>query len=96
MKVVEVTDDYLGLDGEMKKCQNKESFENCTTTQYLSALKTGCSCIPYELKRFVTDMVKYHYIILCEDDLTVLFERKPVLARLLIAHRTSALTLHNA
>ena len=60
VKVIEVTNDYLGLDGEIRKCQNKESFENCTTRQYLSTVKSVCNCIPYELKRFVTQMVKYH------------------------------------
>ena len=34
----------------MRKCQNEESFENCTTRQYLERVEEECNCIPYRLR----------------------------------------------
>ena len=49
---MKVTDDYLGLDEDVRKCQNIEPFENCTTRQYLDSVLRQCNCIPYALKDF--------------------------------------------
>ena len=54
VKVMEVTEDYLGLDENVRKCQNREPFENCTTRQYLSKVESQCNCVPYALKDFST------------------------------------------
>ena len=31
VKAMSVTEEYLGLDEEVRNCQMKEDFENCTT-----------------------------------------------------------------
>ena len=49
---MKVTNDYLGLDEDVRKCQNIEPFENCTTRQYLDSVLRQCHCIPYALKDF--------------------------------------------
>ena len=50
MKEIKVTDDYLGLDENIRQCQNEEAFERCQTRQYLDAVEMQCKCIPYALK----------------------------------------------
>ena len=52
VKVMEVTEDYLGLDESVRKCQNREPFENCTTRQYLDSVKSLCNCVPFALRYF--------------------------------------------
>ena len=49
VKEIRVTEDYLGLEEETRKCQNQESFEECTTREYLEMFKQLCNCIPYGL-----------------------------------------------
>ena len=36
LKKIEVTDSYLGLDQDIRGCQNKEPLLNCTTEQYVN------------------------------------------------------------
>ena len=38
VKEMSVTDQFLGLKEEDKKCQNLESFESCTTRNYLQSI----------------------------------------------------------
>ena len=52
VKEVKVTEEYLELDEDTRNCQNRETFEECTTKQYLSAVEKKCKCIPYCLKHF--------------------------------------------
>ena len=49
---IKVTDEYMGLDEEVRNCQNKEPFENCTTRQYLETVQNQCNCTPYALSDF--------------------------------------------
>ena len=49
---MKVTNDYLGLDEDVRKCQNIEPFENCTTRQYLDYVQKQCKCVPYALRDF--------------------------------------------
>ena len=53
MKEIEVTDDYLGLDEDVRHCQNKESFEDCTTRQYTDTVQNECNCVPYSLNQIL-------------------------------------------
>ena len=50
MKEIQVTDEYMGLDENIRKCQNKETLEDCTTRQYIDTIQKECNCIPYSLK----------------------------------------------
>ena len=52
VKEIKVTDDFLSLDMATRKCQEKESFEDCITMQYLRRVEQECNCIPYRLKNF--------------------------------------------
>ena len=49
VKEIKVTDAYLGLQEDVKKCQNVEPFENCTTRKYIDMVQKECKCVPYEL-----------------------------------------------
>ena len=49
VKVVEATENYLGLDEDTRKCQIEETFEKCTTREYLHNVNEKCNCVPYGL-----------------------------------------------
>ena len=57
VKQITVTEDFMELDQNQKKCQTKETFEDCKTKLYLGKLEKECNCIPYRLKNF-TDFGK--------------------------------------
>ena len=38
MKELKVTESFLGLNEEVRDCQDKEAIQNCTTKLYLAAL----------------------------------------------------------
>ena len=44
------TDSYLGLDQNIRKCQNEESLYNCTTRKYIDTLLDQCGCLPLNIK----------------------------------------------
>ena len=50
VKDIKVTDDYLGLDGNIRKCQSEETFEQCISREYLHAVQLDCNCVPYGLR----------------------------------------------
>ena len=52
VKEVKVTEDYLGLDEDIRKCQKIETFEDCTTREYLKTVLRKCNCVPYGLRTF--------------------------------------------
>ena len=49
VKQVKVTEDFLAMDKADIKCQNHESFDECTTRLYLDELKSSCGCIPFHM-----------------------------------------------
>ena len=55
VKEIKVTDEFLGLDEDVRKCQNKEALENCTARQYRNTVLEQCQCIPFALKKLSTD-----------------------------------------
>ena len=42
----EVTDGFINLGEAVTKCQNRESFEDCNTREYLKRAREECSCTP--------------------------------------------------
>ena len=50
---MEITDDYLGLGQDITKCQNMESYDDCTTRKYIETVKEKCNCIPFAMKYFL-------------------------------------------
>ena len=49
---VEGTEAYLGLDEEIRHCQNRETFHECQAREYLRNGLAKCNCIPYELRNY--------------------------------------------
>ena len=45
LRNIEVTKSFLGLDEDVKKCQNKESYDNCTTNYYHDNIRKKCGCL---------------------------------------------------
>ena len=50
LKKVEVTESFMGFDPEVIKCQNEETYDDCTTRQYLDHIKEVCGCLPLALR----------------------------------------------
>ena len=50
LKEISVTDSFLGLDQDVRRCQNDEPYDNCTTRHYIQALKEKCGCLPFPVK----------------------------------------------
>ena len=50
VKELKVTESFLGLNEEVRDCQNKEAIQNCTTRHYLHTILVECGCLPINLK----------------------------------------------
>ena len=59
LKEIRVTESYLGLDQDVRGCQNEEPLKNCTTRQYLKTMLGECGCLPFNFRLFH----KVHFII---------------------------------
>ena len=49
IKKIDVTESYLGLNEDIRGCQNEEAFEVCTTRLYKRALIGKCHCLPFNI-----------------------------------------------
>ena len=50
LKVIEVTDSFLSMDQEDRKCQSNEPILNCTTKNYMEELIKQCGCLPFNTR----------------------------------------------
>ena len=50
LKEIKATDSFLGLDQDVRKCQNDEPLFNCTTRKFIKDILTECSCLPSNLR----------------------------------------------
>ena len=50
VKYFNVTDSFLGLDQNVKECQNKEALEECKTRHYIDGLLQQCECLPFRIR----------------------------------------------
>ena len=50
LKEIKVTEDYLGLDQNVRKCQHNKPLHNCTTENYLGTVMRDCGCFPLSIK----------------------------------------------
>ena len=50
LKVIEVTDSFLSMDQEDRKCQSNEPILNCTTKNYMEELIKQCGCLPFNIR----------------------------------------------
>ena len=49
VKEIEVTDSYMGLDQDVRGCQNKETYNDCTTKVYIDTVIDTCGCLPFNI-----------------------------------------------
>ena len=49
---MKVTDDFLGLDEERRKCQRTIPVAECATNLYLQEIQNQCKCVPYASRNF--------------------------------------------
>ena len=50
LKMIEVTDSYLGLSQDTRGCQNEEPQDRCTTRVHRETLLTQCGCLPFNMR----------------------------------------------
>ena len=50
LKEIIVTDSYLGMDENVRGCQNVEPLNNCTTRLYMDTLLRDCGCLPFNIR----------------------------------------------
>ena len=55
LKEIKVTESYLGLDKDIRNCQNYESLFKCGTKQYIETFLAECGCLPFNIR--LTDKV---------------------------------------
>ena len=53
LKEIKVTDDFLGLDQDVRQCQNEEPLTNCTTRHHLKTILEKCGCLPFNIRNEV-------------------------------------------
>ena len=52
VKEIAGTDNFLNMDEGVKKCQNRESFQDCKATEYIRKGLEKCKCTPYEMRNY--------------------------------------------
>ena len=50
VKEVKVTDSYIGLDQGVRGCQTHETYDDCSTKQFLEDVQNNCGCIPFNIR----------------------------------------------
>ena len=50
LKEIDVTDSYLGLDQEVRGCQNEEPQDHCRTRVHRDTLLEQCGCLPFNIR----------------------------------------------
>ena len=50
VKEMKITDSYLTLEQNVRHCQNKTEYEECTTKKYHDALREQCQCLPFNIR----------------------------------------------
>ena len=49
LKEIKVTESFLGMDMDVKKCQDEIPIEECTTRHFIDDLLDQCGCLPLSL-----------------------------------------------
>ena len=52
LKEIAVTDSFMGLDKETRKCQNIETYDDCKTRLHVEHLRQECGCLPLSLRLY--------------------------------------------
>ena len=61
LKEIKVSDSFLGLDVDSRKCQDIETYNDCKTRLYIKNMTQECGCLP--LSHIMTDEVCYIFTI---------------------------------
>ena len=56
IKEVEITDSFMGLSLNDRKCQNEENFVDCTTRHGLGNILLNCGCLPLSIGSFTNNV----------------------------------------
>ena len=46
LKEIKVTESYLGIDRDVRACQNIQTIEKCRTQKYIRGIIGTCGCLP--------------------------------------------------
>ena len=61
LKEIKVSDAFLGLDQDVRGCQNEEPLINCTTRHHLKTMLETCGCLPFNMELFQkVSLIKKH------------------------------------
>ena len=68
LKEIIATESYLGFDKTVRKCQDVEDFNDCTTRHYLGNILSNCGCLPLNMRLsnkvyYAEKISKYNIII---------------------------------
>ena len=55
---MQTTKDFDEFDQKIKKCQNRESFNDCSTKNLLEETLEECNCIPFSLGIIGVSIIK--------------------------------------
>ena len=47
---IEVTESFLGLKEDSRKCHKEEVYTNCTTKKYHDTFLSECGCLPFNIR----------------------------------------------
>ena len=50
VKEERVTEAFLGLDEEVRGCQNHEAQEDCQTRNFIKTALEECECLPFNIR----------------------------------------------
>ena len=92
LKQIKITDSYLGLDQNVRGCQNDISFTDCTTKQYIDTLLDQCGCLPLNIRLNDKVVCKRRYFIWLAfifRNHFALHPTKPVSRKLNLNHSTA-------
>ena len=69
LKEIKVTESFLGLDKDTRKCQNEEPILNCTSRHYTESILKKCGCIPANMR--LSNKVKFAHLHLHSTSLNI-------------------------
>ena len=57
VKEIDVTDSFIGLDDDIKLCQNEETVEDCSAKDLLKKGLDKCRCTPYRMRNYTKEVL---------------------------------------
>ena len=60
LKVIHVTEQFLGLGEKVTQCQMEEYREDCLSRKYRERVLSQCYCSPFYLRSYYGTEVKLH------------------------------------